>query len=66
MAIQGLIATFKGRVDKSNTQAFIKLVKAVASFDKVRSWLTPAPVMPGDLAIQKALRPSKSNAASPS
>ncbi|KAG9379832.1 transcription factor TFIIF complex alpha subunit Tfg1 [Pyrenophora tritici-repentis] len=48
MNIQNLIAKFKGRVDKTNTQMFIKLVKAVSSFDKAKSWLTPLPAMPSD------------------
>lgn len=48
MNIQNLIVKFKGRVDKSNTQLFIKLVKAVSSFDKAKSWLTPLEKMPSD------------------
>jgi transcription initiation factor TFIIF subunit alpha len=70
MTITGLINTFKGRVDKSNTQEFIRLVKAVSSFDKQRSWLTPLPTMPDEEQIQLALRgkkgPPKSAAGSPS
>ncbi|KAF2280029.1 uncharacterized protein EI97DRAFT_439114 [Westerdykella ornata] len=56
MTITGLIAAFKGRVDKTNTQAFIKLVKAVSSFDKARSWLTPLPQMPAEHEIQSKLQ----------
>ncbi|KAK1919450.1 hypothetical protein P3342_013189 [Pyrenophora teres f. teres] len=48
MNIQNLIVKFKGRVDKTNTQMFIKLVKAVSSFDKAKSWLTPLATMPSD------------------
>ncbi|KAF1836209.1 transcription factor TFIIF complex alpha subunit Tfg1 [Decorospora gaudefroyi] len=48
MNIQNLIVKFKGRVDKTNTQLFIKLVKAVSSFDKGKSWLTPLEKMPSD------------------
>ncbi|USP73849.1 Transcription initiation factor IIF subunit alpha [Curvularia clavata] len=48
MNIQNLIVKFKGRVDKSNTQLFIKLVKAVSSFDKAKSWLTPLEKMPSE------------------
>jgi transcription initiation factor TFIIF subunit alpha len=48
MNIQNLIVKFKGRVDKTNTQLFIKLVKAVSSFDKAKSWLTPLEKMPSD------------------
>jgi len=48
MNIQNLIVKFKGRVDKTNTQLFIKLVKAVSSFDKAKSWLTPLATMPSD------------------
>lgn len=69
MTIQSLINTFKGRVDKNNTQQFIRLVKAVSSFDKQRSWLTPLPQMPPQEQIDLAMRgqkPVKSAAASPS
>ncbi|KAF2473405.1 uncharacterized protein BDR25DRAFT_341479, partial [Lindgomyces ingoldianus] len=52
MTIQGLINIFKDRVDKTNTQLFIRLVKAVSSFDKQRSWLIPLPQMPSDEQIQ--------------
>ncbi|EUC28724.1 hypothetical protein COCCADRAFT_108365 [Bipolaris zeicola 26-R-13] len=48
MNIQNLILKFKGRVDKSNTQVFIKLVKAVSRFDKAKSWLTPLEKLPSD------------------
>jgi transcription initiation factor TFIIF subunit alpha len=48
MNIQNLIVKFKGRVDKTNTQLFIKLVKAVSSFDKGKSWLTPLEKMPSE------------------
>ena len=48
MNIQTLIAQFKGRVDKTNSQLFIKLVKAVSSFDKQKSWLTPLEKMPSE------------------
>jgi transcription initiation factor TFIIF subunit alpha len=46
ISIQALIAKFKGRVDKTNSATFIKLVKAVSSFDKGKSWLTPLAEMP--------------------
>ncbi|KAF1947818.1 Rap30/74 interaction domain-containing protein [Clathrospora elynae] len=48
MNIQSLIVLFKGRVDKTNTARFIKLVKAVSSFDKQKSWLTPLEKMPSE------------------
>lgn len=51
MTIQALIAKFKGRVDKTNSQLFIKLVKAVSSFDKQKSWLTPLESMPSEEQI---------------
>jgi transcription initiation factor TFIIF subunit alpha len=70
MSIHDLIASFKGRVDKSNTQGFIRLVKAVSSFDKSRSWLTPLEQMPPEEQIAAAMRgpkpAAKSAAASPS
>jgi transcription initiation factor TFIIF subunit alpha len=68
MTISGLINTFKGRVDKTNTQAFIRLVKAVSSFDKQRSWLTPLAQLPPEDQINAALKGQKApaNAASPS
>lgn len=68
MQIQQLIKTFKGRVDKTNTQAFIRLVKAVAVYEHTRMWLTPLPVMPSEEEIQKRTRKpaAKSAAASPS
>jgi transcription initiation factor TFIIF subunit alpha len=59
MGIQPLIALFKGRVDKSNTQLFIRLVKAVSSFDKGKSWLTPLPSMPTEEHIAAAMSASK-------
>ncbi|RMZ72872.1 transcription initiation factor iif subunit alpha [Pyrenophora seminiperda CCB06] len=52
MNIQNLIVKFKGRVDKTNTHLFIKLVKAVSSFDKQKSWLTPLASMPSEEYIQ--------------
>lgn len=70
MTIQSLITTFKDRVDKSNTQLFIRLVKAVSSFDKQRSWLTPLAEMPAAETINAVMNNqklgSKSAAASPS
>jgi predicted nucleotidyltransferase len=66
MTIQGLINRFKGRVDKSNTQAFIKLVKAVSSFDKQRSWLIPLPQMPSEEQVNKVIQGQKKPGASPS
>jgi len=68
MTIQALINTFKDRVDKSNTQLFIRLVKAVSRFDKGRSWLTPLPTMPSEDQINTMMRGQKpsAKAASPS
>lgn len=71
MTIQKLIIAFKDRVDKTNTQLFIRLVKAVSSFDKQRSWLVPLPQMPSDDQINSIMKgqkaaPTKSAAASPS
>jgi len=59
MNIGTLIANFKGRVDKSNSQLFIRLVKAVSSFDKVKSWLTPLAHMPSEEQIQATLNAAK-------
>ncbi|KAF2007009.1 hypothetical protein P154DRAFT_529400 [Amniculicola lignicola CBS 123094] len=56
MTIQNLINRFKTQVDKSNTQNFIKLVKAVSVFDKARSWLTPLPQMPTDEHVNSFMR----------
>ncbi|KAF1974772.1 Rap30/74 interaction domain-containing protein, partial [Bimuria novae-zelandiae CBS 107.79] len=44
--IKALITKFRARMDKSNMKSFINLVKAVASYDKERSWLTPLPSLP--------------------
>lgn len=57
--IQNLIAKFKGRVDKTNSQLFIRLVKAVSSFDKQNSWLTPLPQMPSDEHINAFMNAAK-------
>ncbi|KAH7088337.1 hypothetical protein FB567DRAFT_524177 [Paraphoma chrysanthemicola] len=59
MNIQTLIAKFKGRVDKTNSQMFIRLVKAVSSFDKQNSWLTPLSQMPTDAEIDKFMNATK-------
>lgn len=59
MAIGSLIQKFKGRVDKSNSQLFIRLVKAVSSFDKAASWLTPLPHLPTEEQIQATLNATK-------
>ncbi|KNG49498.1 transcription factor rap30 interaction [Stemphylium lycopersici] len=63
MNIQNLIVKFKGRVDKTNTQLFIKLVKAVSSFDKAKSWLTPLEKMPSEEHINAFM--SAANAPKP-
>ncbi|KAF2244516.1 hypothetical protein BU26DRAFT_509391 [Trematosphaeria pertusa] len=65
MTIQSLITTFKDRVDKTNTQLFIRLVKAVSSFDKQRSWLIPLPQMPSDEQINTVMRGNKAAAPKP-
>jgi transcription initiation factor TFIIF subunit alpha len=59
MNIQALIAKFKGRVDKTNSPLFIKLVKAVSSFDKANSWLTPLPQMPSEESINAFMNKAK-------
>ncbi|KAF1921161.1 hypothetical protein BDU57DRAFT_509803 [Ampelomyces quisqualis] len=59
MNIQALIAKFKGRVDKTNSATFIKLVKAVSSFDKVNSWLTPLAEMPSKDNIEAFMSAAK-------
>jgi transcription initiation factor TFIIF subunit alpha len=71
--IQPLIRVFKGRVDSSNMKVFILLVKAVAVFDKERSWLAPLPQaqLPTPEQIELIIKgkksgPAKSAAASPS
>jgi transcription initiation factor TFIIF subunit alpha len=70
MTIQALIVKFKDRVDKTSTPLFIKLVKAVSTFDKQRSWLIPLPQMPSDDKLKDVMRgpqkPASSKAASPS
>ncbi|KAJ4377844.1 transcription factor IIF subunit tfg1 [Neocucurbitaria cava] len=48
MNIQALISHFKGRVDKTSSHQFIKIVKAVSSFDKNKNWLTPLEKMPSE------------------
>jgi len=59
MKIGQLIQNFKGRVDKSNSQLFIRLVKSVSIFDKGASWLTPLPQMPSEEQIQTTLNSAK-------
>ncbi|KAF2262443.1 hypothetical protein CC78DRAFT_618502 [Lojkania enalia] len=70
MTIQSLIGTFRDRVDKNNTPLFIKLVKAVSSFDNQRKWLIPLPQMPSEEHLNVVMRGQKaapkSAAASPS
>lgn len=59
MNIQALIAKFKGRVDKTNSPLFIKLVKAVSSFNKSNSWLTPLEQMPSEQSINASMAVKK-------
>lgn len=59
MNIQALIAKFKGRVDKTNSPLFIKLVKAVSSFNKANSWLTPLAQMPSEESISASMNAAK-------
>jgi transcription initiation factor TFIIF subunit alpha len=59
MNIQNLIVKFKGRVDKTNSQLFIRLVKAVSSFDKKNSWLTPLTQMPTEEYINNFMNAAK-------
>jgi transcription initiation factor TFIIF subunit alpha len=70
MMIKHLIDKFKGRVDKTTTPMFIRLVKAVSTFDKQRSWITPLPQLPPNEQIQAAMRKGEGKkpaaAASPS
>lgn len=65
--IQDLINKFRARVDKNSTALFIKLVRAVAAYDKARGWLIPLPQLPSEDQITAALRPkpAASKAASP-
>jgi transcription initiation factor TFIIF subunit alpha len=63
MNIQNLIAKFKGRVDKTNSTLFIRLVKAVSSFDKANSWLTPLPQMPSEESINAFMNAAKPKSA---
>jgi transcription initiation factor TFIIF subunit alpha len=66
MPIQTLINKFRERVDKSNMNVFIKLVRAVASYDKGRGWLSPLPDLPSDEQIAAATKPKPAaKAASP-
>ncbi|KAF2111859.1 hypothetical protein BDV96DRAFT_466829, partial [Lophiotrema nucula] len=46
MNIGTLLAAFKGRVNPSNNKIFIKLVKAISTFDSQRKWITPLPQLP--------------------
>jgi len=62
MTIQALITKFKDRVDKTNTALFIKLVKAVSTFDKQRSWLIPLPTMPSDDQVNMVMRGGQKSA----
>lgn len=59
MGIQRLIDQFKGRVDKDNSRTFIATVKAVATFDNKRHWLTPLPQLPSEKIIGKKLKKLK-------
>ncbi|KAF2655899.1 hypothetical protein K491DRAFT_629402 [Lophiostoma macrostomum CBS 122681] len=59
MTIQGLINRFKGHVDKTNTQAFIRLVRAVSSFDKARSLVIPLSQMPSEDHINMTIKGQK-------
>ncbi|KAH8732379.1 hypothetical protein GQ44DRAFT_602123 [Phaeosphaeriaceae sp. PMI808] len=59
MNIQTLIAKFRGRVDKASSQVFIKLVKAVSSFDKQNSWLTPLAQLPSEESINTFMSSAK-------
>jgi transcription initiation factor TFIIF subunit alpha len=59
MHIAVLITKFKGRVDRTNTQHFIKLVKAVAHYDKVKNELTPLAQMPSDETVERHMNPAK-------
>ncbi|KAL1609903.1 transcription factor IIF subunit tfg1 [Paraconiothyrium brasiliense] len=66
MPIQTLINKFRERVDKSNMNVFIKLVRAVASYDKGRGWLSPLPELPSDEQIAAHTKPKPAvKAASP-
>lgn len=61
MNIRNLIAKFKGRVDGTNSKMFIKLVKAVSSFDKQKSWLTPLEKMPSEEQINAFMNAAKAS-----
>ena len=65
MSIHTLINKFRGRVSV-NKSLFIKLVRAVASYDKGRGWLTPHAELPSDEQIAAATKPKPAaKAASP-
>ncbi|KAL5120635.1 transcription factor IIF subunit tfg1 [Pleosporales sp. CAS-2024a] len=64
MNIQALIAKFKGRVDRTHSALFIRLVKAVSSFDKAKAWLTPLPQMPSEESINAFMNAAKPKPAS--
>ncbi|KAI8937003.1 hypothetical protein NX059_006227 [Plenodomus lindquistii] len=51
MNLTDLIVKFKSRVERGDIKQFIKLVKAVSSFDKQNSWLTPLAEMPSDDSV---------------
>ncbi|KAF2871840.1 hypothetical protein BDV95DRAFT_472123, partial [Massariosphaeria phaeospora] len=54
-----LITVFKSRVDRNSTQMFIKLVKTVSTYDKVKQLLVPLPQMPSDEVVNAALKAGK-------
>ncbi|KAF1959938.1 Rap30/74 interaction domain-containing protein [Byssothecium circinans] len=64
--LKSLIDRFKGRVDQNSTPAFIKLVKAVSSFDRERKTLVPLPQLPSPEQIELATRPAKPKVPAPS
>lgn len=66
MTITDLISVFKARVGPSptNTQLFIRLVRAVANFDKSRGRVFPLPEMPSDAHIESILKGPKPKAGS--
>ena len=56
MNIGTLLAAFKGRVNPSNNKIFIKLVKAISTFDSQRKWITPLPQLPPQATLDAIIQ----------
>ncbi|OAG07482.1 uncharacterized protein CC84DRAFT_1204955 [Paraphaeosphaeria sporulosa] len=54
MPIKKLVHKFRICVNQDNKKEFVRLVRAVASYDKGRGWLNPLPKLPSDEQIAAA------------